>query len=83
MTEDPQESYLAGTSLRQIVLRGIKKTITEMSSVKTLFLTFLCVAGWYDKISDTWLIVGGLAVLGVKELPSDIFVKIIDKVGGK
>ncbi len=40
-------------------------------------------AGWYDKVSDTWLIVGALATLGVKELPSDVFKMVIEKFTGK
>lgn len=80
MPEIDQETFLRDTSMKDICIRGIKKLVTELTSVKTLFLAFLCVAGAFEWVSDTWLIVGGLATLGVKELPSDIFNKIIDKV---
>jgi hypothetical protein len=80
---EDQEKYLTETSMHDIVWRGIKKVSTELTSIKTLFLAFLCVAGWFDKVSDTWLIIGALATLGVKEIPSDVFGKLIDKFGGK
>lgn len=80
---EDQEKYLSETPLiwgkKSIVLRGIKKMATELTSVKTLFLAFICVAGWFDKISDMWVIVGGLGTLGVKELPSEIFTVLIQK----
>lgn len=77
---DDQEKYLSETKLGPIVLRGIKKVVTELTSIKTLFLAFICVAGWFDKISDMWLVIGGLATLGVKELPTEIFTAIIQKM---
>ena len=87
MAEIDQEKYLNETPLiwgkNSIVLRGIKKVATELTSIKTLFLAFVCVAAWYDKISDMWCIIGGLGILGVKELPSNIFETIINKFGGK
>lgn len=69
-----QEEYLNATSFKEIIKRGIKKLITELTSVKTLFLAFLCVAMAYKWIGDVAGIVGGLAVLGVKEVPLDIIV---------
>ena len=75
-----QETYLNQTSIWQIVKRGIKKLITELTSIKTLFLAFLCVAMAYGWISDTIGIIGGLATLGVKEIPSEVFTTIIQKV---
>jgi hypothetical protein len=79
MAEVDQEDFLKSTSLKDIIVRGLKKLITEITSIKTLFLGFLCVARAYGWVTDTWLIVGGLAVLGVKEIPTDVFSKIIDK----
>ena len=77
---DEQEKYLAETKLAPIILRGTKKLITELTSIKTLFLGFICVAAWFDKISDMWVIIGGLAVLGVKEIPTEVFTAIIQKM---
>ena len=76
---EDQETYLKEASLKGIFMRGIKKLLTELSSVKTLFLAFLCVAMAYKWIGDIAGIVGGLAVLGVKEVPIDI---IISKLTG-
>lgn len=75
-----QEEYLIATSFKEIVKRGTKKLITELTSVKTLFLAFLCVAMAYKWIGDVAGIVGGLAVLGVKEIPLDI---IVSKLAGR
>jgi hypothetical protein len=83
MAEVDQETYLKEAPFKDTILRGLKKVITELTSIKTLFLVFICVAAWYDKISDMWCIVGGLATLGVKELPSNIFETIVNKFGGK
>jgi hypothetical protein len=80
---DKQEEYLNQTPLiwgkNSVVLRGMKKLITELTSVKTLFLTFICVATWYGKISEWVCIFGGLAILGVKEIPGDFFTAIMSK----
>jgi len=78
-----QEEYISNTPFWTIVFRGIKKVVIEMTSIKTIFLTFICVAAWCDKVSDMWFIVGGLATLGVKELPSNIFETVINRFGGK
>jgi hypothetical protein len=75
-----QEQYLKETGLWPVVARGVKKLVTELTSVKTLFLAFLCVAiakGW---IGDVAGIIGGLATLGVKEIPSEVFTGLIEKV---
>ena len=71
---EDQETYLETTSLWKIIIRGFKKLLTELTSVKTLFLAFLCVAMAYKWIGDVAGIVGGLAVLGVKEVPIDIII---------
>lgn len=77
---DDQEKYLTETGLGKIALRGLKKTITELSSVKTLFLGFICVAMAYKWISDITGIIGGLAVLGVKEIPTEVFTGLIQRI---
>jgi len=66
--------------MNSVVLRGVKKLITELTSIKTLFLGFICVATWYGKISDVVCIVGGLATLGVKEIPGEVFTAIMSKI---
>lgn len=77
---DDQEAYLKNTSFGQIISRGTKKLITELTSIKTLFLAFICVALAFGWISDIVGVIGGLATLGVKEIPSEIFTTIIQKI---
>jgi hypothetical protein len=81
---DDQEKYLAETPLlwskNSIICRGIKKLITELTSVKTLFLAFLCVAMAHKWIGDIAGIVGGLAVLGVKEVPPEALSSLMQKI---
>lgn len=86
MTEVDQEQFLHDTPLlfgkKSIVLRGLKKLVTELTSVKTLFLAFLCAATWYGKISELAGVIGGLATLGVKEIPTEVFTALIQKFTG-
>ena len=81
---DSQEQYLHETPLiwgkNSVVLRGIKKLVTEVTSIKTGFLVFICVATWFGKISDIVCVIGGLATLGVKEVPTEGFTAIINKI---
>ena len=74
-----QEEYLSKTEMKQIIWRGCKKMATELTSIKSLFLGFICVAMAYRWI-DAWSgIIGGLATIGVKEIPSEIFTTIIQR----
>ncbi len=47
-----QEEYLEGTTLRKVILRGIKKLVTEMTSTKFLLLVFICIGIWQKFIQD-------------------------------
>ena len=47
-----QEQYLEGTPLGRIILRGIKKLVTEMTSTKFLLLVFICIGIWQKFIQD-------------------------------
>jgi len=76
---DDQETYLKETTIGRIIVRGVKKLITELTSIKTLFLAFLCVAMAHKWISDWAGIIGGLATLGVKEIPTELFSAIIQR----
>ena len=81
---DDQEKYLNETPLacgkNSIGLRGLKKLVIELTSVKTLFLAFLCVAMAFKWISDYAGIIGGLATLGVREIPTEVFTGLIQKI---
>jgi len=41
-----QDQYLEGTSFGKVLLRGIKKLVTEMTSIKFLLLVFVCIGIW-------------------------------------
>ena len=60
-----QEQYLEGTPLRKIILRGIKKLMNEMTSIKFLLLVFICIGIWQKFIQDSMGL--GTALLSVGE----------------
>jgi len=67
-----QEKYLKETSTGQIVSRGIKKLITEMTSVKFLLLVFICIGVWQKFIADHIGLGTALLIIGVREIPVDV-----------
>ncbi len=42
MADESQEEYFATTNMHDVIWRGIKKVMVELTSIKTLFLAFLC-----------------------------------------
>ena len=80
---DEQEKYLSETPLiwgrNSIVLRGLKKMTTELTSIKTLFIATTFVGIFCGKINDLTGLVIGLATLGVKEVPTEMFTALIQK----
>lgn len=80
---DTQEKYLSETSTGDIVIRGIRKLVTELTSIKTMFIATIFVGIFYGKINDLVGLVIGLAALGVKEIPPEIFTGLIQKFTGK
>lgn len=69
---DDQEKYLKETSVCQIILRGMKKLIIEMTSVKFLLLVFICIGVWQKFIADHIGSGTALLIIGIREVPVDV-----------
>ncbi len=78
-----QEEYLSKTNLKDVALRGLKKMTTEVTSIKTLFIGVVFVGIFCGKINDLTGLIVGLAALGAKEVPPELFSAIITKFTGK
>jgi len=74
-----QEQYLERTSIGEIILRGLKKLITEMTSVKFILLIFICVGIWQKFIQDTIGLGTALLIIGIREVPIET---ILEKLTG-
>lgn len=74
-----QEEYFEKTSVGGIVLRGLKKLVTEMTSVKFLLLVFICIGIWQKFIQDSLGLGTALLIIGIREVPVDA---IIGKLTG-
>ncbi len=74
-----QEEYFEKTSLGGIILRGLKKLVTEMTSVKFLLLVFICTGIWQKFIQDSIGLGTALLIIGIREVPVDA---IIGKLTG-
>jgi hypothetical protein len=74
-----QEQYLERTSIGEIILRGLKKLITEMTSVKFILLIFICVGIWQKFIQDTIGLGTALLIIGIREVPVEA---ILEKLTG-
>jgi len=69
-----QETYLNETSIWQILKRGIKKLVTEATSVKFLLLVFDCAGIWTGKIPTEAGLGFALLLTGLREIPMDAIV---------
>ena len=58
---------LQETSIRQVIRRGLKKIIIELTSVKFLLLVFLGLATWSGKVEPLYGIPAMLLLVGIKE----------------
>ncbi len=74
-----QEEYFEKTSVGGIILRGLKKLVTEMTSVKFLLLVFICIGVWQKFIQDSIGLGTALLIIGIREVPVDA---IIGKLTG-
>ena len=64
-----QEQYLKESSVGGVIKRGVKKMVTEMSSIKFLLLVFVCLGMW-QKFIDVSLGLGtALILVGLREVP--------------
>ncbi len=66
-----QEEYFEKTSIGRIILRGLKKLVTEMTSVKFLLLVFICIGIWQKFIQDSIGLGTALLIIGIREVPVD------------
>lgn len=76
-----QEPYLRRASFTKILSRGIKKILTEITSVKFLFLCFICVAITFKWIGDAVGVGAALVLLGLREIPPGMTDAILSKLG--
>jgi hypothetical protein len=74
-----QETYLQESGVWTIAKRGFKKLLTEMTSVKFLLLTFVCLGIWQKFISDSVGLGAALLLVGLREVPID---QIMEKLTG-
>ena len=68
---DDQETYLQKTGVWEISKRGLKKFITEVTSVKFLLLAFICLGIWQKFITDTIGLGAAFLIVGIREFPVD------------
>ncbi len=74
-----QEEYFEKTPVGRIILRGMKKLVTEMTSVKFLLLVFIRIGIWQKFIQDSVGLGTALLIIGIREVPVDA---IIGKLTG-
>ena len=80
---DDQETFLANTSLKDICIRGIKKLVTEVSSVKSLAMLAFVGLNFFGKMDSYATVIGLLGCIGAKEIDFSQVVTIIQsKFGG-
>lgn len=77
---DDQETYLINTPLKDICLRGMKKLITEVSSVKSLAMLAFVGLNFFGKMDSYATVVGLLGCIGAKEID---FTQVIEIVKGR
>ena len=53
----------------KIIIRGMKKVLFEITSIKSLLLIFVCIGSWKGFVEDTIAIAAALALVGFKEIP--------------
>ena len=75
-----QETYLKEVSTKEVVRRGFKKFLAEISSVKFLLLVFVCIGIAMKWVSDAVGLGAALVLVGLREVPVDA---ILTKLTGK
>ncbi len=73
---DDQEAYLKTVGVKEIIIRGVKKMLTELTSVKFLAMGGIFCLLVYGKVDSLTGIVGILAILGIRDLPESIVQRI-------
>lgn len=80
---DDQETYLTNTPLKDICVRGIKKLVTEVSSVKSLAMLAFVGLNFFGKMDSYATVVGLLGCIGAKEIDFTQVVEIVKSKFGK
>lgn len=79
-----QETYLSQTKFWDICLRGIKKLITEVSSIKTLAMLAFVALNFFGKMDSYATVIGLLGCIGAKEIDFTQITEIVkSRFGGK
>jgi len=60
--------------LRKIIIQGIKKLVTEMTSTKFLPLVFICIGIWQKFVQDSIGLGTALLIIGIREVPVDAII---------
>ena len=83
MVEKNQEKYLQETSFGKIVIRGLKKLITECSSIKSLAMAAIVGLTYFGKMDSLAAVLGLLGLVGAKEVDLTQVIEIVkSKFGG-
>jgi hypothetical protein len=72
-----QEDYLATTGLGAVCVRGVKKLVTELSSVKTLAMVAITGLVYFGKMDSMAGVVGLLGLVGAKEVDFTEVINIV------
>lgn len=78
-----QEEYFSGTGLGTICIRGVKKLVTELTSVKTLAMIAFVGLTAFGKMGDMACVAGLLGCIGAKEVDFSQVVEIVKTRLGK
>jgi hypothetical protein len=78
-----QEQYLATTGFGKVCLRGCKKLVTEITSMKTLAMGAFVGLAAFGKLGDLATVAGILGCIGAKEIDFTQITEIIKTRFGK
>jgi hypothetical protein len=77
MSDQSQEDYLNTASLGKVCARGMKKLVTECSSIKTLAMAATVGLVYFGKMDSMAGMVGLLALVGAKEVDFTEVINIV------
>ena len=78
-----QEEFLSKSSIKIVAARGIKKAITECSSIKSLAMVAFVGLTAFGKMDSMACVVGLLGCIGAKEIDLTQITEIIKTRFGK
>jgi len=56
-------------SFKTLFIRGLKKVVVELTSVKALLLAFICICIWLNRVDDIYGLAAALGIIGIREIP--------------